>query len=384
MLTNGSSLADQPSQFQAFLSNSENADALFHIAAPEFDESVKKLLADTGDKHTGAVPPEASKKKSSVSNSRRGLASYYGDIRKFEPFTRDEEKRVFCDYESVKKEIKKLEKCAPSSVELRRLHLNVVSIRNRIVEHNLRFVVKLARTFWVDGNLEHFENLISAGSIGLIRAVDKFDLSHGTRFLSYAAHWIALEIRSELADQPLIQIPVWYQKTLKKLHSAYKQLLKSQSAITPLTLAKESQVPVKIIAKLSDNSDTITYEHLWPLKADVGYCEIAHHSSFAVATTHSVIPSSESSYFHQPARKVIDDVLAQIKLKNESSRLSLSESDVIRFVFGLGDAEAKNLRQVSNVTNLSSERVRQLREKGLETMRKKLIISGVTSTFDLL
>ena len=91
---------------------------------------------------------------------------------------------------------------------------------------------------------------------------------------------------------------------------------------------------------------------------------------------------AETSFFQQCARITIENMLDQMK---KTGTCRLGEGDAIRSVYGLGEAaDAQNLRQVSNVTNISSERVRQLREKGLKTLRKKMRQQGIMSTGDLL
>jgi len=172
-------------------------------------------------------------------------------------------------------------------------------------------------------------------------------------------------------------VPVWYQKTLKKLLDSYKELIKTQDIITPRILARHARVPIKIIAKLSDNSPKITLEHIRPTKTDVEFADGTHNESHAEKPM-----DAETSFFQQCARITIENMLDQMK---KTGTCRLGEGDAIRSVYGLGEAaDAQNLRQVSNVTNISSERVRQLREKGLKTLRKKMRQQGIMSTGDLL
>jgi RNA polymerase primary sigma factor len=91
--------------------------------------------------------------------------------------------------------------------------------RDRIIESCLRFVVKLARKY-SGGNNDFMLDLISAGNLGLLKALGRYNPQRGTRFLTYATNWVMLYIRDELQNCDLVTIPVWRQKAIRKVRRA--------------------------------------------------------------------------------------------------------------------------------------------------------------------
>lgn len=89
-----------------------------------------------------------------------------------------------------------------------------IAARDRIIEANLKFVMKVASSF--TKNPEYIRKLASAGNVGLMIALDKFNVRRGTRFLTYAASWIRKEILDELHASGLVRVPSHKQKTYRK------------------------------------------------------------------------------------------------------------------------------------------------------------------------
>jgi len=358
--------------FLDFLKNSRKADSFFY-ANKEIEGELQGLLEEVKPKarrrkdiQPASKPPSLTPKNHSKPASRNGLSSYYMQIGRRAPFTREEEETIFRRYNVVKKKLKKLKSSPNESISLEK---DLLHIRNKIVEHNLRFVVKLARSFWMDSNAENFENLVSAGNIGLIRAVDRFDTKRGTRFLSYAAHWVALEIRTELASAPLVKVPIWWQKTLSKLTSAYNELSSSMDVVTTDALAKKSSVAVRLVAKLSDGQGKVGDDAFPCTRLEVSFTESEH-----AGTPKEEI---EDACFLNDARACIEELLQDVHLDclgddATPETRKFTKSDAVRSVFGLTAQGTQNLRQISNVTNVCSERVRQLKEEGLVSLRKKM------------
>jgi len=365
--------AEQSSaSFLDFLKNSRKADSFFY-ANKDIEEEIEGLPDDDKPKARKRKSPQLPSKSPSPTPknhikpaSRNGLSSYYVQIGRRAPFTREEEETIFRRYNAVKKKLKKLRVVDSESESLEK---DLLYLRNKIVEHNLRFVVKVARSFWMGSNTENLENLISAGNIGLIRAVDRFDTKRGTRFLSYAAHWIALEIRTELASAPLVKIPIWWQKMMAKLAQAHAQLAKSMDVVTTDALAKKSSVAMRLVSKLGDGLGKVGEDAFPSTRLEISFSE----------TEHSGSPREEieGACFLNDARECIEELLADVHqdcLEGDAptDQPKFTKSDAVRSVFGLTAQGPQNLRQISNVTNVCSERVRQLKEEGLVSLRKKM------------
>jgi RNA polymerase primary sigma factor len=209
----------------------------------------------------------------------------------------------------------------------------------------------------MDGNYQNFENLISCGNIGLIRAVDRFDLSQGVRFLTYAANWIALEIRGELSRNSLVIVPIWWQKVLSKITSAYKQMSAEGDEKIPVrALAERANVEVRHVLSLSNKQLHLSGRNLPPPVAEVPFQELTSPKENNL--------SAEESCVQENARACVLEAIEKLKTP---------ERVVIFNIYGF-DSESgpKNLKRVSEIMGNTGERVRQLKEKGIESLRKKL------------
>jgi len=323
-------------------------DIIAAVLAPKLPDRKKREPAP-------GARAEPKARKRVENSSPKGLDCYYKKLGKFAPFSAKEEADIFRSYNHIKRRIKRFKARRSTPHEMAPLERSLLGVRNEIVERNLKFVIKLAKSFWVDGNQENFENLVSAGNIGLMRAIDRFDTTRGVRFLTYAANWIALEVRIEIANDSLVKVPIWWQKTLRKLSVAFNELSKTQEPVSVKVLAKSADVPLRHVVKLSENSASIRRDQL----------PIARHE---LPLIESLLPcyddlSAEEECIQGNARTFVHEALGRLKPQ---------ERLVIQAVYGLDDGNPQNLRQVSNVMGNTGERVRQLKEKGLESLRKKL------------
>ena len=353
------------SSFLDSVKDKNSTDSIFYAVGDDIDPEISDIIAAVLDlKPTTSLlqeprtqlPPKTKKRSKTKSKKLQGLDAYYLQLGKFSPFTVAEEVDIFRTYNHLKNRIKRFKTRRASPADIAALERSLLAIRNEIVERNLRFVVKLSKSFWGGGDSENFENLVSAGNIGLIRAIDRFDTTRGVRFLTYAANWIALEVRMEIANDSLIKIPIWWQKTLRKLAVAFNNLSPCQEPIANKTLALKAEVPLRHLTKLSDNGTHLRRDQL-------------PQSRPAYLLQENLLPhADEPSAEEQCIRKN-----AQFFVLQALDKLKPQERLVIHAVYGLDNGDPQNLRQVSNVMGNTGERVRQLKEKGLESLKKKLL-----------
>lgn len=267
--------------------------------------------------------------------SDRVMEAYYTDVRSNCLLTADRERRDFKAYRTCTKCDYKfrvgvtLAHCPQCKAERN------WAARDRLINGALLFVVKLARGYArkVQGDSDLTGSLISAGNLGLLVAVDKFDLKRKTRFLTYAAWWVRVKMLEELDSTGVVRIPAYRQKAARANY--HKNQNDGLSLLT----------------------QEVTIE-------DVTEIDRKHQDE-----------SLERNMIHTYGTDVIYDALASLKLRERDKYIVLA-------YFGVRE-EPKNLRQISNRLQLSSERVRQIKTDVLAQVRAYLEARTVRETNDL-
>lgn len=209
--------------------------------------------------------------------------------------------------------------------------------RDRLISGALRFVVKVAKEYAFRTKGPNFDSellttLISAGNIGLLVAADRFDLSRNTKFLTYAAWWVREKILEELDSQGIIRVPAHKQKALR----AQRKFGSGTDVETP----------------------HVTLDTVEAIDAS-GHCD--HRTERELVNTYGL----------NTLRQALD-------------QLALRERDkyIVLAYFGARE-EPKNLRQISNRLDLSSERVRQIKKDTMDQLKTYLASQQIEATRDL-
>lgn len=150
-------------------------------------------------------------------SSERVTAAYYADVKHVDLLNAGKEKHLFSAYNTCKHCSRAYDQGA---VQTRCPDCNTprnLWAREELAKGALRFVVKVARDYVrrVKGDRHRDElllMLISAGNLGLLIAIDRFQVSKGTRFLTYAAWWVREKILEELDNMGLVRVPAYQQK----------------------------------------------------------------------------------------------------------------------------------------------------------------------------
>lgn len=229
-----------------------------------------------------------------------------------------------------------------------------IESRNKLIESGLRFVVKVAQKFSKD--LEHQKALISAGNEGLLVAIDRFDPTRGTRFLSYATWWVVLYIREELHRQSVVAIPIWRKKTARKVRAMQQKLeeeLGREATLTELTdvsgLSTNQLTDILSDPPVTTSIDGVTQE-------------LAHDHSLEV------------DFSNRSADKLINYILMTLPVR---------ERFILHAYFGFITDPPMSLKQISIILGISSERVRQVKIEALASFRRVLAEYQVTSIADV-
>ena len=222
----------------------------------------------------------------------------------------------------------------------------------KLVEGNLRFVVSIARRYKDQGI--PLGDLINEGNIGLIKAAKKFDPSRGTKFISYACWWINSAIKNAISRQRgVISMPFSHLYILHRIKKNREEFLKKNvSEPTMEDLADSLGLSVDCIEKHMQAPDSCF--SLDALVSDDS------HQSFKDFLTEDDPVAIDRNLEKRDSNKLIRQLLDKIEPRQKK---------IINMRFGLNGKECLTLRETAKKLNLSYERIRQIQEDSLRSLR---------------
>jgi RNA polymerase primary sigma factor len=225
--------------------------------------------------------------------------------------------------------------------------------KNKLIQANLRFVVNVAKKYQNQGL--PLADLISEGNIGLMNAIERFDVSKGYHFISYAVWWIRQAILKAICEKSrMIRLPLNRANELVQIEKMRKEL---QSG-------SKGDPEIHEIAKALDMRE----EHV---------ADLINISRDMVSLDTPIYDEKDSSILSDfvedkgqkaPEESVIDRSL-QEDINTVLNTLSGKEADIIQYRFGLNGKRPMSLKEIGNRYKLTKERIRQIEKKALKRLQ---------------
>jgi RNA polymerase primary sigma factor len=233
--------------------------------------------------------------------------------------------------------------------------------RDRLVSANLRFVVNVAKKY--QGQGLPLQDLISEGNIGLLNAVERYDVEKGYHFISYAVWWIRQSILKAICEKSrMIRLPLNRANELVQIEKARKLCQDHENG----------EKEVQEIARLL-NMDAAHVSDIINISRELVSLESPVHTDKDASLLGDFI---EDEGYRAPEEQAIDGSL-QDDIESVLETLDYKEAEIIRFRYGLGSEMPMSLKEIGDKFNLTKERIRQIEKKALKRlqhpMRKQVL-----------
>ncbi len=226
--------------------------------------------------------------------------------------------------------------------------------KEKIVNANLRFVVNVAKKYQNHGI--DLIDLISEGNIGLLTAIEKFDVTKGYHFISYAVWWIRQSILKAVCEKShAIRLPLNRANELVQIEHARKSITgnKTEQQEFEEVAAMLNMDPAHVREMVNISREMVS------LDAEIGKSDNDHTA---------LGDFYEDERYGRPEEKVIDATMSS-DINKVLDTLKPNEAKVIRMRYGLNGRKPMSLKEVGDECNLTKERIRQIEKHAIARMQ---------------
>jgi RNA polymerase primary sigma factor len=222
-----------------------------------------------------------------------------------------------------------------------------------LINHNLRFVISVAKKYQHCGM--SLEDLVNEGNLGLIKAVERFDLTKGFKFISYAVWWIRQSILQAVSDKSRkIRLPANQQNQQMRIYQARDTFLQeNEREPIPEELAEMVELSISIVNNALTNSGKCN-----SLDAPIKDGEDGSVNQFIIDDS-----------FPDPDYRLAATESMRIEVQDMLDKLSDKEAKIMELFFGIGKDRGMSLQEIGDQFQINGERVRQIKDKALKKLR---------------
>lgn len=293
--------------------------------------------------------------------SSDSIKHYLNDIGRIPVFSTDEERLIFLQIEKTKNKIKN----SYDREELEELNNYLTELEKQVAEHNLRLVVSVAKGY--TGRGVDFLDLIQDGNLGLMKAIEKFDVEKGFKFSTYAHWWIKQSITRSIADKAkTIRIPVHMTEQINKLLRTEKIMSqKLQRDPTEKELAEELDLPLDKVKEMK-----LLSLPLVSLQAPIGEEEDTQLMDFIEDEDELLEDKIEQTLLRDYLYKFLNKGLKEDIYGNNPGQFKDRELEILKLRFGFNELhQPHTLEEVGKQYDITRERVRQIEHKALAKLK---------------
>ncbi len=226
--------------------------------------------------------------------------------------------------------------------------------KDRIVQANLRFVVNVAKKYQNHGL--DLVDLISEGNIGLLTAIERFDVAKGYHFISYAVWWIRQAILKAICEKSrMIRLPLNRANEVVQIERARKAVSADRG---------EEEEMAQVARMLGMTAQHV--RDLINISRDMVSLDVPIGGSEDSLV--SIGDNTEDERYQSPEDAAMESVMHD-ELEQVLATLSHKEALVLRYRFGLNGAKSMSLKEVGDKFNLTKERIRQIEKKAIKRLQ---------------